>query len=158
MARHRQRRHIGDDPAEDALDRRRLAVAYGVGEEDRIGTGLGDLDGDPAYPVLVDRPLDRAAKGGGEPASDARAFLCRRGVAERSEVRARRHARAVAGRTGVTETKFCDEASDQLPDRTPEGAPDDDPNSLPWERPRPGGGLVPAATHGIVSFDTARSR
>src|SRR6202022_4798590 len=65
------------DPGEDALARRRLTVADGVGEDDRIGAGLGDLDGDPAYPVLVDRTLDRAAEGGGEPAGDARPALGR---------------------------------------------------------------------------------
>jgi len=30
---------------------------------------------------------------------------------------------AVAGRTGATETKFCDEASDQLSDAIPRGYP-----------------------------------
>ena len=67
MAADRQRRDIGHDPAKDALDRRRLAVADRVGEHDRVGPGLGDLDRDAAHPLLVDGTLDRAAKGGGEP-------------------------------------------------------------------------------------------
>src|SRR5216684_5255935 len=44
--------------------------------------GLGNLGGDPAYPVFVDGTLDRAAKGGGEPAGDARAPLRRGGMAQ----------------------------------------------------------------------------
>ena len=82
---HRQRRHIGDDLAKDPLDRRRLAIADRVGEEDRIGPGLGSLDGDAAHPILVDRTLDRAAESGGEPAGDARAPLGRCGVAQRHD-------------------------------------------------------------------------
>ena len=85
MPGYRQRRDIGHDPAEDPLDRSRLTVADGVGEDDRIGAGLGDLDGDAAHPILVDRALDRAAEGGGEPAGDARAPVFRRGVAQRDD-------------------------------------------------------------------------
>src|SRR5204863_1458577 len=85
MAGHRHWRDIGHDPPEDALDRRRLAVADGVGEEDRVGPGLGDLGRDPAYAVFVDRTLDRAAEGGGEPAGYARAALGRGGMAERHD-------------------------------------------------------------------------
>src|SRR5438445_10523063 len=85
MAGDRQRRDIGDDPAEDSLDRGRLAVADRVGEEDRIRACLGDLDRNPAYAILVDRPLDRAAKRGGEPAGYARAALGRGSMAERHD-------------------------------------------------------------------------
>ena len=66
----RQRRDIGDDPAEDPPDRARLAVADRVGEDDPVGAGLGDLAGDAAHPVLVDIALDRAAEGGREAAID----------------------------------------------------------------------------------------
>ena len=83
MAGDRQWRHIGHDPAEHPLDRRWLAVADGVGEDDRIGPGLGHLDRDPAHPFLVDRTLDRAAEGGGEPAGDARPPALGRGMAQR---------------------------------------------------------------------------
>ena len=85
MAGDRQRRHIGDDPAEDALDGGRLAEADRVGEDDRIGAGLGGLASDMAHPILVHRPLDRTAEGGGEPASDAWAPIGRRLMAQRHD-------------------------------------------------------------------------
>src|SRR5208282_5189271 len=85
MAGNRQRCHISDDAAENTLDCCRLAVADGVGEDDRIRTGLGDLDGDMPYPFLVDGTLDRAAERGGEPARDPRAPLGWSGVTERHD-------------------------------------------------------------------------
>src|SRR6516164_10324794 len=85
MAGHRQRCYVRDHPPESALDRRRLAIADRIGEDDRIGTGFGDLHGDVAYPILVYGTLDRAAEGGGEPAGDARPPLGRGGVAERHD-------------------------------------------------------------------------
>src|SRR5262249_3729520 len=80
--RHRQRRDLGHDPAEDPLDGGRLAIADRVGEDERIGPGLGNLEGDAADPVLVDHTLDRAAKGRGEPAGDTRAAGRRGGPAQ----------------------------------------------------------------------------
>ena len=83
MAGNRQRRHIGDNAAEDTLDRGRLAIPDRVGQDDRIRAGLRDLDGDIAYPVLVDPTLDRAAESGGETASDARSPLLWRSACTR---------------------------------------------------------------------------
>ncbi len=82
MAADRQRRHIGHHPAEDALDRRRLAVADRVGEHDRVGPRFGGLDRDATHPLFVDRPFDCAAERGGEPAGQARALVLGRGMAQ----------------------------------------------------------------------------
>ena len=77
MRRHRQRRHIGDDLPEHALDRRRLAIADRVGEDDAVGPGFGDLIGDAPHPILVDVALDGAAERGSETAIDLRRLVAR---------------------------------------------------------------------------------
>jgi hypothetical protein len=70
MRRDGQRGDIGDDLAEDALDRRRLAVTDRVGEDDPVGAGFGRLIGDASHALFVDIALDRAAERGGECAID----------------------------------------------------------------------------------------